>query len=184
MRRALLFVASAVEFDEYRTHLKSVSCPHCRAVGNLNRHGFLRGYAEEGSERVVRGWRIFCSNRGRRRGCGRTHSIFLADCLRRRMIRAGCLWKFLKSLGSGLCVKKAWEKLATGFNLKCGYRIALAMQRAHSKIRTLLCRVEAPPVVASNHPLEQTVCHLKAVFPDAVCPVRAFHLNFQQPFLG
>jgi len=74
MRCALSFVGSAVAFDEYRTHLKSVSCPHCRAVDNLNRHGFLRGYAEEGSDRVVRCWRIFCSNRGRRRGCGRTHS--------------------------------------------------------------------------------------------------------------
>ncbi len=60
MRRALSYIGSAVEFDEYRVHLKSVACPHCRAVGHLNRHGFLRGYAEEGAEREHRGWRVFC----------------------------------------------------------------------------------------------------------------------------
>ncbi len=184
MRRAPSFIGSAVEFDEYRTHLKSVSCPRCRAVGNLNRHGFLRGNVDKGCELVVRGWRIFCSDRGRRRGCGRTHSILLASCLRRRTIRSPNLWKFLEGLVSGLCVKRAWEKLASDLTLKYGYRMARAMQRAHSKIRTLLYRVKPPPVVASNHPLEQTGCHLREVFPKAACPVSAFHLNFQQPFLG
>lgn len=184
MRRAVSFLPSAVEFDAYRLHLKSVPCPHCRAMGHLNRHGCLRGYAQEGSERVVRGWRLFCSNRGRRRGCGHTHSILLAECLRRRTLRAGQLWQFLEGLQSGLSIKAAWEKLASTFSLECGYRIMRALRRVQSRIRTLLCRIQEPPSSLRENSLGQTIEHLRAVFAQARCPVAAFHLRFQQPLLA
>jgi hypothetical protein len=37
-----------------------------RLRGTLIGHGLLRGYAERSSEVVVRGRRVFCSNRGLR----------------------------------------------------------------------------------------------------------------------
>ena len=40
-------------------------CPHCQQSGALIGHGVLRGYAECTSEVVVRGRRVFCSNRAR-----------------------------------------------------------------------------------------------------------------------
>ena len=72
------FVATPAEYEPIRQHLKERACPWCRAVGCLIRHGFLRGYGAAAAERVQRGWRVFCSNRGRKQGCGRTFAILLA----------------------------------------------------------------------------------------------------------
>lgn len=184
MPRALSFVRSAVEFNEYRTHLKSVSCPHCHAVGHLNRHGYLKGYEEEGSEEEIRGWRIFCSNRGRRRGCGRTHSVLRAECLPRRTVRAGRLWQLLQGLKEGWDFRAVWKRVARDFSLQCGVRLLDSLQREGSRIRSLLCRISRPPVSQQIRWFLQTIEHLQGVFPDAPCPVTAFHLHFQQPFLA
>lgn len=182
MRRALSFVGSAVEFDEYRVHLKSVTCPHCRAVGHLNRHGYLRGYAERGNEREVRGWRVFCSNRGRRRGCGRTYSILLAGVLRRRSVSAARFWAFLNGVLKGASVQKSWEAVRSGFSVECGYRLWSAFRRFETTLRTLLCRIEEPPCKRSRYSWSQTLEHLRKIFGAKPCPIAAWQLRFQRAF--
>lgn len=182
MRSTLRYVGSAVEFDEYRLHLKSVPCPHCRAVGNLNRHGYLRGYAEEGDERIVRGWRIFCSNRHRRKGCGRTHSVLLGGFLSRRLVNASRLWEFLDGILLGLKVKAAWEKVSGGFTLECGYRLWKKFRTLQHRLRSLLCRMGNPKPSVLKDPFFQGIEHLKSLFPGSACPVTAFQLHFQRPF--
>jgi len=184
MRRALHFISSAVEFDEYRLHLKSVTCPHCRAVGHLNRHGYLRGYAERGSEQVVRGWRIFCSDRGRHRGCDRTHSVLLAEFLRRRSVRAAQFWKFLAGLLSGLNMRAAWESVASAACPQYGDRLWKVFVGLQSRLRSLLCRVQPPPSSSGKNPILQTIDHLRRVFAAADCPVSAFQIHFQRRFIG
>lgn len=183
MRRALFFVSSAVAFDEYRLYLKSVPCPRCRGVGHLNRHGHLHGYGEEGSERVVRGWRIFCSNRGRRRGCGRTHSVLLATLLPRRSVRAAQFWKFLQSCVSGSSLKAAWETVTSTFSLECGYRLWKVFVKTQPRLRSLLYRIVKPGDSPFKNSLFQTIEHLHSAFSEAECPLRAFQLHFQQGFV-
>ncbi len=184
MGRAVSFLESAVAFDAYRFTLKSVPCPHCRGMGHLIRHGFLRGYAEEGSERVVRGWRIYCSDRGRRRGCGRTHSVLLADMLRHRTVRAQRLWKFLAAWIEGMSIKAAWEKVAARFDLDCGDRLMRTLRRFQTHLRARLCREEPPGPCLHRDALAQTLEHLRSIFPSEDCPIAAFQLHFQRPFLG
>ena len=72
--------------------LKTTPCPHCRAVGTLNRHGTLTGYDDTGPGRAVRGRRAFCSNRGRRPGCGRTVTVWAAGTIRRLSLTARTVW--------------------------------------------------------------------------------------------
>ncbi len=56
--------------------LMQMPCPHCQTTGTLNRHGSLHGFDDESPQRkTLRARRIFCSNRGRRAGCGRIFSI-------------------------------------------------------------------------------------------------------------
>lgn len=177
------YVESAVEFENYRARLKSVPCPHCRTVGSLIRHGYLRGYGEEGSEKAQRGWRIFCNNRHRRKGCGRTHSILLAQHLRRRVVRAESLWKFLEGVLSGMSLKASWEKVGSLFCVECGYRLWESFVEAQHRIRTELCRIEVPAVSDLRSPFFQTIQHLSDIFTKAACPVSAFQLRFQKSFL-
>ncbi len=86
-------VACAAAMRRCRRESKLLACPHCRRIGWLIGHGFLRGYASNGRDQRLRGRRFFCSNRNRRRGCGRTCSVLLSIFLFRRTVRALHLWR-------------------------------------------------------------------------------------------
>ncbi len=106
---------SQEEFEAVLAKLKLTACPHCKSVGNLIRHGYLRGYDQKHQrEKTVRAWRIFCSNRKRATGCGRTFSIWDANKIKRLFLTAEGLWTFLKqSVVTG-------NKLQAFGNLKSG----------------------------------------------------------------
>jgi hypothetical protein len=177
------YVSSAEDFEQYRKRLKFLPCPHCRVVGCLIRHGYLRGYGAQGTEKIRRGWRIFCNNRGRRKGCGRTHSILLAQFAPRYLVPVDILFRFIQAVRQGLTRKAAWERLVVPWTLQTAYRLWQRIVRHQSPLRSLLCRQTPPPACLSSNPLFQLVDHLGEAFPRAACPIVAFHLHFQQPFL-
>jgi hypothetical protein len=148
---------------------------HSRSVGNDP----LRV-----SGQLFRGQRVFCSNRGRRGGCGRTFSLVLADVLPRHTMTASLLWRWLVKLLAGFSLKAAAEKLRLPFALETVYRLRRGLRQCLASVRTRLCREQSPPVSTPPDPLLQTVEHLRAVFPDSECPLAAFQLHFQLPFLG
>jgi len=165
--------------------LKQQRCPRCGQVETLNRHSLLRGNnPAQASGQVVRGQRVFCSNRGQRGGCGKTFSIVLADILPRHTLKASLVWPWLVGLLAGLSVKAVVEKLRLPFALETIYRLRRRLQRGLDRVRTRLCREQSPPVSGQTDPLLQTVEHLRTVFPASVCPAADFQLHFQHPFLG
>ena len=179
------YVNSAVEFENHKTLLKSVPCPQCRAVSNLICHGYLRGYGECGFKKVVRGWRVFCSNRYLRQGCGRTYSILLAHFLHRRSVTSAQAWDFFKGLLSGMNFKTAWEKVVSSFSLECGYRLWKAFKRGQFIVRSNLCRMSSPQeshCIGAN-PLLQPIEQLRRVFESSCCPVSAYQIRFQAALL-
>ena len=172
------------ELDQYRMKLKQKVCPHCRAVGFLIGHGFLRGYGENSREKEIRGRRFFCSNRDRRRGCGRTFSVLLADRLGGFMLPATTLWSFLQGVRSGLTRKATWERLKSSLSLESAYRIWNRFQQAQSHIRTRLAHHgDASIPTETSNPLFELIDHLMGAFPMTSCPIAAFQTQFQTPFL-
>jgi len=91
--------------------IKHSPCPHCRRTGNLIYHGYLYGISECRCHQVTRGQRIFCSNRNKRKGCGRTFSCFLAKYIYRSLLSTTTAWEFLKAYRSGLSLEKAYANL-------------------------------------------------------------------------
>ena len=92
------FSAATEEWSAIAERLKLTPCPHCKVVGTLIRHGFLRGFDESNPRRkTLRARRVFCSNRQARPGCGRTFSVWCADKIRRLSLTTGCLWRFLQA---------------------------------------------------------------------------------------
>ena len=169
--------------EQYRQSLKCVCCPHCGAREQLISHGFLRGYAESGSERVIRGRRFFCSNRHRRHGCGRTFSILLAQFLRRCIISAKSVDRFLAGVRQGQNLQTAWEHTHCRLSLETAYRLWNRIRRRQSRLRTLLCRKQSPPTSDAGDPFCQVLEHLHQAFARSPSPVAAFQVHFQQPFL-
>ncbi len=144
--------------------IKLVACPHCRRSGGLIGHGFLRGYAERGSERVVRGRRFFCSNRALRFGCGRTFSVALTTVLAGFVVRTLTLLCFALAVLGGLTRRAAWLGVAGGaFSLSSGYRLWRRLQAAQSALRARLSRETPVPACAAREPLAQLFAHFVAV---------------------
>lgn len=178
------YISSATEADKFKAHLKQIPCPCCGRRGYLIGHGYLRGYGESADPDTLRGRRFFCSNRDRRKGCGRTFSILFAHLFRRFSVAATTLWTFLKRVSKGFSRKAAWEGLNSGFSIETAYRLWQRTQDRQIPIRAWLSRKKGPPQINSSEPLFELMAHLETVFPATSCPLTAFQEEFQQDFLG
>jgi hypothetical protein len=187
------------EWNAIAERLKLMPCPHCDVVGELIRHGYAYGFDETNPRhKTVRGRRIFCSNRNRRRGCGLTFCIWLADSIRRLSLTTRAVWTFLQLAVAGAVgalaaairaadaegrrSDRTWQRLWTRFLL------------GQSKIRTTLLRrcppPESPAASQAESPTKshrrsaaQVLAHLKAAFPDADCPIAAFQHSTRSFFV-
>lgn len=157
-----------------------MNCPHCQRAGTLIGHGVLRGYAERSSAWVVRGRRFFCSNRFRKGGCGRTFSVLLAQMLKRHVVRARTLGRFLAAAVAGVSLKAAWEEAARGlFSVQTGYRLWRHLTGSQPHLRTALCRDAPPEDSRAPTPLGGLLDHLRSVLGRDACLFGAFQQRFQ-----
>jgi len=171
------FYRGEEEWVAIAERLKQTPCPHCKVVGTLIRHGYLRGFDESSPQRkTVRARRVFCSNRNARPGCGRTFSVWCADKIRRLSLTTGCLWRFLeRAVADGIAAAIfAADRCLSDRTLQ---RIWKRFDLGQSKIRTALLGRCPPPEVPTQpppRPAAQVLAHLQAAFPDADCPIAAF----------
>jgi hypothetical protein len=179
------FFRSDEEWNAIAERLKQTSCPHCKIVGALIRHGYLRGFDESSLRRkTVRARRIFCSNRQARRGCGRTFSVWFADKIRRLSLTAGCLWRFLQraATSSILAAIRAFDGHLSD---RTWLRMWKRFDQGQSKIRTALSGRCPPPELpeSSQRPAAHVLAHLQAAFPDAHCPIATFQHSMRTFFV-
>lgn len=150
--------------------LKLAACPHCHRTGALIGHGFLRGYAERGSDVEVRGRRFFCSDRGRRTGCGRTTSTKLRTVLSGYVVRTLTLWCFVQAVLDGFTRRAAWLREACGVpSLSSVYRLWRRLCEAQTSLRTRLCREARPPPSTACEPLAQLFAHAAVMVGSDAC---------------
>ena len=178
------FVRDAQDFAKALLGLKSRRCPFCECWGTLNRHSRVRGNdpnAVQGS--IVRGQRVFCSDRGRRGGCGRTFPILYAQVLPRHTFTARLLWKALGNWLRGSSLKASWEAIRSHLALDTFYHIVQRLRRRLTELRTALHNEAAPPVSKASDSLRQTFVHMSGVFNSDFCPLESFQFRFQRPLM-
>jgi hypothetical protein len=188
------FVSTERELSAVLDGCKLVACPHCRRTGFLIGHGLLRGYAERSSDVVVRGRRVFCSNRGRRAGCGRTFCIALTSVLPGFLVRTLTLWRFIIVVLRGCTRRAGWLVVAGGaLSLSSGYRLWQRFVAVQTTLRVRLCREVSAPASTARDPLAQLLAHLDLVVAaetatqcawsqgaDRQDPFSAFQQRFQR----
>lgn len=167
--------------------LKQTPCPHCQTVGMLIRHGVLTGFDDsDPPRRTVRARRIFCSNRHRRRGCGRTFSVWTADRVRRSSLTARTLWRFLRRAVVGT-LAAAIHAVDCPRSDRTFHRIWRRFDRGQSAIRTALLGRGPPPALPAEPfrrpAAAQVLAHLQATFPHDDCPVAAFQQAMRAFFI-
>jgi hypothetical protein len=173
------------ELDEFFSKLKLTACPHCKNVGTLIRHGVLRGSGNaQQPNNSVRAYRIFCSNRDRVKGCGRTFSVWLAHKVKRLSISATQLWEFLQQVIQGGNKLAAFRSVNSELSDSAPYRIWKRFQQSQSDIRAKLFQRCHPPDSASQRATELTLDHLESAFqPHALGPIAAFQRSLQSFFV-
>lgn len=179
--------AAQCDVDELLAKIKIIPCPHCMRTGFLIRHGALLGYTLNqlgNTVRAARAVRVYCSNRHRLIGCGRTFSVWTADKIKHLFLSAESLWRFLnEAIGSG-------NKLQAFRNLKCGlsdsatYHIWRRFRNAQVAIRTALLALCEPPPLVSDCPAKLTLEHLAKAFKEhPLSPIAAFAATLQTFFI-
>jgi hypothetical protein len=180
------FYRSAEEWIALAERLKQTPCPHCKVVGTLIRHGYLRGYDDSSPQRkTIRARRLFCSNRNARRGCGRTLSVWCADKVRRLNLTTGTLWRFLQRAVAG-SIGAAIRAVDCHLSDRTLQRIWKRFDRGQSKIRTALsgrCPPPKLPAEPGQRPAAHVLAHLHVAFPDARCPIAAFQHSLRTFFV-
>lgn len=174
-------VRDAGHLEKLLCGIKERRCPHCGRVGTLNRHDAVHGKAllADGEE-VLRGRRVWCSDRGKRGGCGLTCALLFEWVLPGRSLTAPLVWGVLERLAHGQSVVRAHAEAARAVSLEAIRAMLRRLRRAQTAIRARL--PGAPPPADAANPLIQTVAHLRAVFASALCPIAAFQVAFQCPF--
>jgi hypothetical protein len=185
MQTRLRFVRGRDELDGLLRRAKLIRCRHCGRTGTLIGHGELRGYDTRSTERIVRGRRLFCSNRYRRQGCGRTFSVLLPERLRGFVVPTTIIACFVAGVVEGLSRKAAWL-VAAGRSLSpsSGYRLWRRFSDEQSRLRARLLRECHPPPSGDADPLAQLMAHFDLVFPSASCLFSSFQRCFQLHLLG
>ena len=183
--RPPLFVRRRRELDELLLGARTMPCPHCHRTGMVVGHGLLFGYAEHGSELVVRGRRFLCSRRFRRSGCGRTFCVRLATVVAGFSVRTHALSRTLLAVVEGLCLKAAWERISSGLSLRSGYRLWRRLLDSQSHVRTRLCSRGPPPACSDSRPLAALIAHLQHAFgKECPCLCAEFQLELQSHLFG
>ena len=185
MKTDIVFLMDWPTLDRALRRLKRTRCPHCGRIGTLNRHDTMQGndWGAHGKQ-GIRGRRAWCSNRGRRKGCGRTTAFVLADVLPRHGVRAPMLGRLLDGLRRGGSVSRIWNGGRFAAPVETIYHLLQRLRRRLDWLRATLCRICSPPPSGYRDPLRQTAEHLHCAFPTAPCPVAAFQYAFQTPFMG
>jgi hypothetical protein len=177
--------SSQLEVDNLQARLKITPCPHCKEVGSLIKHGFLRGYDQEHQRnKTVRAARVYCSNRNRATGCGRTFSVWMADRIKQLFLCADSLWQYLSDAINSGNKLDAFRKLHSGLSDSAPYRIWRRFLNAQAAIRTALIGLCEPPQIVSDCPVQLTLAHLQKAFQEhPLSPIAAFGATLQSFFI-
>lgn len=176
--------SSQKDIDDLLTKLKISPCPHCKTVGALIKHGFLRGYDHNNQlNKSIRAARVYCSNRYRAAGCGRTFSVWTADKIKHFFLSAHSLWQFLNEAATSGSKLGAFRKLACGLNESATYHVWRRFLNALAAIRTALCPLCEPPRIDEDCPAIHTLKHLHLAFKEhTLSPIAAFQATFKTFF--
>jgi hypothetical protein len=176
------FYKTEADFNSICKKLKMTMCPNCKLRGFLILHGYLYGYSEySAADRIKRGRRIFCSNRNKKMGCGRTFSFLMAAFIYKFTTSAQTVWRFLNNVKNGMSPAQAARTTGTNMQKTAVYRIYKRFLFHQTRIRTFLMRVKDPPQTKHPDAAVQTLSHLATVF-GLSCPISKFQYHFQVSF--
>lgn len=183
-----IYYPSLQAIDQQTMQLDHAQCAHCKQTRQLVSHGFIRK-KQVGAEPAAVGKRVFCSNRHRRTGCGRTMQLYLDTTARYMHHAGGCVVAFVLSLMAGMSIARAYRDATGAGTPRNAYRWLHRLSALLSVYRSLFHRPPLPgggSAVAAHRParlllLISTFEALLRQFGQPLCAV--YQSQRQRPFL-
>jgi len=174
------------EFHKFRTSIKLTNCPHCRKIGMLILFGYLRGYNEKHNKNI-RAHRIFCSNRNKRTGCGKTFSVYYSNFIKNITIGSDIGWQFLENMLITEHIEKSYLNLISlssiSLELSTLFRFWKKFITSLYKIRTNLINTFSLNKTITKNATLETINHLSTHLSySAKSPISVYHI-FQESFV-
>lgn len=169
------------DFDSVRFKLKLTLCPHCKKYGMMILHGYIYGLNEK-RQCVIKGRRVFCSNRNRRAGCGKTIAYRFCEYIRQSFISAQSAWKFLSNILNGSSIESSYNLLDTSYTVSLS-ALYLLWKKFRSRIFETRSKLADKIEITDSSldcPIRETIYHLGKI-KHAQCnnPIEAFQIVFQ-----
>lgn len=154
--------------------LKEERCLHCQQTHQQVSHGFVYKKQVRGEPYPV-GKRIFCSNRRRRTGCGRTTQLYVASVIRYLHYAGTVIIAFALAMMKGLSIVTAYHQ-ATGTEIsRNAYRWMNRLMKQCSFYRSLLHQPRLKDSASLIHPVTSSRrCLVSSTF-------EALLLHFNEP---
>ena len=116
-----IYYPSFQAIDQQTMQLDHAQCRHCRQTHQLVSHGFV--YKKQaGADPQAVGKRVFCSNRQRHTGCGRTMRLYLDATVRWLRYTGAHVVAFMLALMAGRTVQQAYEQTTGRDDPRHAYR--------------------------------------------------------------
>ncbi len=173
------------ELETIVQSIKLKQCRHCGIIGMLILHDYIYGFDEYRNYRLVKGRRIFCSNRNNRKGCGRTISYFIINFINETLISSSIAWQFLLFILSGMSIEKAYNALNPEcvLSISTFYRFWKRFKLTMHKIRTFISDNFKLSETLESTPSCETISHLSNHLADPdLNPIANYQKLFQTAF--
>jgi hypothetical protein len=174
--------------EQQTRQLTNQPCRHCKQTQQLVSHGFIYKKRSKADPEAV-GKRVFCSNRNRRTGCGRTMQLYMSSIVRYLHYAGHCVVLFMLARLDGLSIQHAYQHATGATNPRNAYRWVEKLWRQLSVYRCLFHQPLSPDChpIAVGHSsprwtlLGATFRLLSLKLNEPICA--AYQLKWQQPFL-
>ncbi|MEO6625418.1 MAG: hypothetical protein ABIN37_11375 [Burkholderiaceae bacterium] len=138
-----IYYPSLQAIDLQTRQLDHELCRHCRCAHQLVSHGFVYKKSK-GAEPQAVGKRVFCSNRGRFAGCGRTSQLYLDAVIRKLRYTGEQLVAFMLALIQGVTVQRAYSGVTGTADPRHAYRWLTRLYAQLSTYRSLAHQAPLP----------------------------------------
>lgn len=181
-----IYYSDLSAIEQQTMQLDNEPCRHCGQT-QLMSHGY-QYKKQAGAEPMAVGKRVFCSNRNRRTGCGRTMRLYLDSTVRYLHYAGAQVVLFVFALMAGLTVRQSYFQATGTTDPRHAWRW---LNRLHAQLSCYRSLVHQPPLPADvpigvNRPvrwgvLASTFPCLSQRFGPPLCA--NYQRHTQQPFL-
>ena len=166
---------------KFLSEIKSELCPHCLKRTYLIIHSIVYRKTINGSQ-LFTGQRIFCSNRGSKKGCGKTFQLYLSVFIPKLNYSAIELNYFLSEVEENSSINESYLKATNTIDSRNAYRWLSRIKQKIFELRSFSYKLFHPiRKAASKNYLIETISNLKKILQTNF--VKSYQLINQVPFI-